>query len=75
MEFEFLKERLERFLAIIPESYKIADEIRKSPKGLSVVLERDLTAAKKPPKPKPVAPESKESTPADEGAETESPTE
>ncbi len=41
MEFNFLKERLERFLAIIPESYKIADEIKKSPKGLSVVLERD----------------------------------
>jgi len=41
MEFNFLKERLERFLAIIPESYKIADEIKKSPKGLSVVIERD----------------------------------
>lgn len=41
MEFNFLKERLERFLAIIPESYKIADEIRKSPKGLSVVVEHD----------------------------------
>ncbi|OGG73145.1 translation initiation factor IF-3 [Candidatus Kaiserbacteria bacterium RIFCSPLOWO2_01_FULL_53_17] len=39
MEFGFLKERLERFLAIIPESYKIADEIKKSPKGLSVALE------------------------------------
>ncbi len=46
MEFSFLKERLERFLAIIPESYKIADEIKKSPKGLSVALERD--ASKKP---------------------------
>jgi len=46
MEFNFLKERLERFLAIIPESYKIADEIRKSPKGLSVVLERDPSAKK-----------------------------
>lgn len=47
MEFDFLKDRLERFLAIIPESYKIADEIKKSPKGLSVVLERD--ASKKSP--------------------------
>jgi translation initiation factor IF-3 len=47
MEFDFLKDRLERFLAIIPESYKIADEIKKSPKGLSVVLERD--ASKKAP--------------------------
>src|SRR4051812_27037554 len=43
MEFNFLKERLERFLAIIPESYKIADEIKKSPKGLSVAIERDAT--------------------------------
>lgn len=39
MEFNFLKERLERFLAIIPESYKVADDIRKSPKGLSIVIE------------------------------------
>ena len=49
MEFNFLKERLERFLAIIPESYKIADEIKKSPKGLSVAIERDATK-KAPPK-------------------------
>ena len=47
MEFEFLKERLERFLAIIPESFKIADEIKKSPKGLSVVIEGN--PSKKPP--------------------------
>lgn len=46
MEFSFLKERLERFLAIIPESYKIADEVKKSPKGLSITLEREV--AKKP---------------------------
>lgn len=43
MEFSFLKERLERFLAIIAESYKIAEPIQKSPKGLSVTLERDKT--------------------------------
>ena len=54
MEFEFLKDRLERFLAIIPESYKIADEIKKSPKGLSVVLELD--------KSKKVAPKSSPNT-------------
>ena len=40
MEFEFLKDRLEKFLAIIPESFKIADEIKKSPKGLTVTLEK-----------------------------------
>src|SRR3989344_6966635 len=48
MEFEFLKERLERFLAVIPEGYKVAEPIQKGPKGLSVVLERD--ASKKAPK-------------------------
>ena len=40
MEFAFLKERLERFLKIIPEEYKIAEAISKSPKGLSAVIER-----------------------------------
>jgi translation initiation factor IF-3 len=34
MEPSFLKERLERFLKIIPAEYKLADEIRKSPKGI-----------------------------------------
>ena len=59
MEFNFLRERLERFLAIIPESYKIADEIKKSPKGLSVVLERDASV-KKTSKVRPNAAESKD---------------
>lgn len=40
MEFAFLRERLERFLQLIPEEYKLADPIAKSPKGLSTVLER-----------------------------------
>ncbi len=39
MEFAFLKERLERFLKLIPCDYKLADPIGKSPKGLSTVLE------------------------------------
>lgn len=43
MEFAFLKDKLERFLAIIPESFKIADEIKASPKGLAVVIEFDKT--------------------------------
>jgi translation initiation factor IF-3 len=55
MEFNFLKERLERFLAIIPEAYKVADEIRKSPKGLSIALERDTSKKpSRPATPKPV---------------------
>ena len=52
MDFNFLKERLERFLAIIPESYKIAEPVSKSPKGLSVTLERDKSG-KKPAAPSP----------------------
>ena len=40
MEFPFLKERLERFLQLIPADYKVSDAITKSPKGLSCVLEK-----------------------------------
>lgn len=47
MEEAFLKERLDRFLKIIPAEYKIADEIKRSPKGFSATLER---AAQKPTK-------------------------
>lgn len=43
MEFDFLKERLERFLAVIPEQFKIAEPIQKGPKGLSVAIERDTS--------------------------------
>ncbi len=41
MEFEFLKERLERFLKLIPAEFKVASPIAKSPKGLSMVVEFD----------------------------------
>lgn len=41
MEPAFLKERLERFLKIIPIEYKIADPMKKSPKGFTTTLERD----------------------------------
>ncbi len=40
MEESFLKERLERFLKIIPAEYKIAEEIKRSPKGFTTTLER-----------------------------------
>ena len=40
MEEGFLKERLERFLKLIPADYKVADEMKKSPKGFAVTLER-----------------------------------
>lgn len=47
MEPAFLKERLERFLKIIPTEYKIADEIKKSPKGFTATLERISTKGSK----------------------------
>lgn len=40
MEEAFLKERLERFLKLVPAEYKIADPIKRSPKGFSTTLER-----------------------------------
>jgi len=46
MEVEFHKERLERFLKNIAEEYKVADEIKKSPKGFTTTLERVSTKGK-----------------------------
>lgn len=40
MEFSFLKERLERFLKMIPAEYKLAEPVAKGPKGLTTVIER-----------------------------------
>lgn len=40
MEADFLKERLERFMKIIPAEYKIADPMKKSPKGWTCTIER-----------------------------------
>ncbi len=40
MDEKFLRERMERVLKLITEDYKIADPAKKSPKGLSVIIER-----------------------------------
>jgi translation initiation factor IF-3 len=40
MDFNFLKQRMERILHLITEEYKIADTPKKSPKGLTVTIER-----------------------------------
>jgi len=40
MEHTFLKGRIDRFLHLISEDYKIADDVKKSPKGLSLTVER-----------------------------------
>lgn len=46
MPFDFLKSRLERFLITIPGSFKIAEPIAKSLKGLSVTLEHDKSGGR-----------------------------
>ncbi len=40
MDFKFLKERLERILKLITVEYKIADEPKKGPKGVTVIIEK-----------------------------------
>ena len=45
----FLKERLERFLKIIPAEYKVADNIKKSPKGYTAIIERSGKVVEKKP--------------------------
>lgn len=44
MEFNFLRDRLEKFLALIIEKYRVADPIKKSPKGLSTTIEKEKSA-------------------------------
>ena len=41
MEKGFLEERLERVLLLVTAKYKITDGPKKSPKGLTVILELD----------------------------------
>ena len=40
LDEKFLRERLERMLKLISVDYKIADPAKKSPKGLSIIVER-----------------------------------
>jgi translation initiation factor IF-3 len=40
MDKDFLESRLKRILVFITEEYKIGDSIQKSPKGLSMIIER-----------------------------------
>lgn len=40
MEMKFLTERLDRVLKLISEEYKVADSVKKGPKGLSVIIEK-----------------------------------
>lgn len=40
MDMKFLKERLDRLLVFVTEKYRVADEPKKSLKGLTVILEK-----------------------------------
>jgi len=40
MDEKFLRERLDRVLILISTPYKVADSIKKSPKGLTMVIEK-----------------------------------
>ena len=40
MEEAFLKERLNRILRLISENYKIAEEHKRGPKGISIIIEK-----------------------------------
>lgn len=40
MDQKFLRERLERILSFIPESFRVAEPPQKSPKGLTLVIEK-----------------------------------
>lgn len=48
MDEAFLKTRLEKFLLLIPQAYRIADPVTRSPKGFAAIVERDLKAKEKP---------------------------
>lgn len=40
MDINFLKERLERLLKLVTVEYKVAQDVTKGPKGLSIVIEK-----------------------------------
>ena len=40
MDQAFLKEKLQRFVLLVPEEYKVAEDVQRGPKGFTIVLER-----------------------------------
>jgi len=70
LDFNFLKERLERILALVTEEYKITDGPSKSLKGLTLMIERGAakgaqkTTAPAPHMPKPAVPPFTQTPPA-----------
>lgn len=49
LESKFLAERLERLLKFISVAYRVAAPPQRSPKGLSVIIEREKEKSEKPP--------------------------
>ena len=45
--FQFLQERLDRILRLITEDYRVADPAKKSPKGLTTIIERQTVQKNK----------------------------
>lgn len=59
----FLKERLQRFVLLVPEDYKVAEDVVRGPKGFFIVLEKAAKKKKESPstQEKPVIPKKEES--------------
>ena len=57
MDEAFLKQRLEKFIMLIPFAYRIAEPVARSPKGFAAIIERDPKGAVAPVKTETKAPE------------------
>ena len=51
MEPKFLEERLDRILRLVSEEYKVSEPPKKSPKGLTIVIEKSAGKKKETPEP------------------------
>lgn len=60
---KFLEERLERVLRLIPGDYKIAEEAKRGPKGLGVIVERQTAKSKATAAPAPATTPKTDTTP------------
>jgi translation initiation factor IF-3 len=46
MDKSFHHERLERFLTLLTEDYKVVEDFKQSPKGIAILIERDKSGKK-----------------------------
>lgn len=46
MDRNFLQQKLEKFLQLIPEEYQVVEDVKKSPKGLTTVVESSSSKSK-----------------------------